>query len=232
VNVIDPGLPSLAGWLLFAGAVFVLNATPGVDMLLTITRTLGGGVRAGLAAGLGISLGCLVHTLAAAFGLAALLAVSTTAFSVIKWAGAAYLSWLGVGLLRQAWRGVAPSSVPAATSGVGGDPRSLAADFRAGLMTNLLNPKVALFVLAFLPQFIARDAAQPTLAFLLLGAWMVLQGTLFLAGLVLIVAPARRVAVRPAVARWLQALAGGLFLALAARIVAEPFPPGLPRPRF
>ena len=100
----SPVLPGASELALFMLAALVLNATPGVDLLLTVARTAAGGMRAGLAAASGISAGCVLHALAAAFGLAALLAVSGTAFAVIKWAGAAYLLWLGVGLLRSAWR--------------------------------------------------------------------------------------------------------------------------------
>ena len=98
------GLPGPRELLLFMGAVLVLNATPGVDFLLTVSRTLQAGARAGAAAALGISAGCVVHALAAAFGLAALLALRPGAFWLIQWAGAAYLAWLGLGLLWQAWR--------------------------------------------------------------------------------------------------------------------------------
>src|SRR5215470_14121752 len=90
---------------LFLLATLVLNATPGVDLLLTLSRTLQGGARAGIAAALGISSGCLVHTLAGALGLAPLLAASALAFSLIKWVGAAYLLWLAFGMLREALRG-------------------------------------------------------------------------------------------------------------------------------
>src|SRR4051794_30616209 len=131
-----PAPPELA---LFAGAVFVLNATPGVDFLLTVSRTLAGGVRAGIAAAAGIGAGCVVHALAAAFGLAALLALHPEAFAAIRWAGAAYLAWLGVGLLRQAL-GAAPAGAPAAAASAAPAPAS--AHFRAGLLTNLLNPKI------------------------------------------------------------------------------------------
>ena len=99
------GLAGAHELLLFCGAVLVLNATPGVDMLLTITRTLQSGARAGVAAALGINAGCVLHTLAAAFGLAALMAVSAAAFTAVKWLGAAYLLWLAIGMWRQAWRG-------------------------------------------------------------------------------------------------------------------------------
>ena len=98
------------------------------------------------------------------------------------------------------------------------DVRRVWAEFRQGLLTNLLNPKVALFVLAFLPQFIAPDAAHPSLAFLPLGAVLVLQGTLFLAVLVALASRLRRLGSSPRGARWLQALGGSLFLGLAARL--------------
>ena len=106
--VLDPAL--LQQLPLFMAAVLVLNATPGVDLLLTVSRTAQSGVRAGIMAALGINVGCALHALAAAFGLAALLAWSATAFSLLKWAGAAYLLWLAFGMLRGAWRG------PVATS--------------------------------------------------------------------------------------------------------------------
>ena len=95
-------LPGPTEAAVFATAVFLLNATPGVDFLLTVTRTLQGGARAGVAAALGINAGCVVHALAAAFGLAALLALYPAAFQLIQWAGAAYLVWLGLGMLRKA----------------------------------------------------------------------------------------------------------------------------------
>jgi threonine/homoserine/homoserine lactone efflux protein len=210
-------LPGPAELAVFAGAVFVLNATPGVDFLLTVSRTLQGGVRAGVAAACGIAAGCVVHALAAAFGLAALLALHPQALQLIQWVGAAYLLWLGWGMLRQAWRGgsAAPVGVAAAA------PRSLGADFRVGLLTNVLNPKVALFFLAFLPQFVPAGAWSATGSFLLLGAWFVVQGLLFLLVLVAVAARLRRLQARPAVARGLQALGGLLFVGLALRLLRE-----------
>jgi threonine/homoserine/homoserine lactone efflux protein len=211
------GLAGPGELALFAAAVFVLNATPGVDLLLTVTRTLQGGPRAGAAAALGIALGCVVHALAAAFGLAALLAVSATAFTALKWAGAAYLLWLAWGMARDAWRAGAPSapSAPAAPMAA----RSPWADLRTGLLTNLLNPKVALFFLAFLPQFIAPGTPHKTLAFLGLGAWFVVQGGLFLLAVVGLATLARRLPASPRIGRWLNGLGAALFTALAARMV-------------
>ncbi|MCO5977437.1 LysE family translocator [Ideonella oryzae] len=200
---------------LFALAVLVLNATPGVDLLYTVSRTLAGGWRQGLAAALGVGAGCVVHALLAAFGLAALLAVSAWAFTGLKWAGAAYLVWLGLGMLRQAAR---PAPVAAATD-TPAVARTGVQVFRQGLLTNVLNPKVALFFLAFLPQFIAPQAPHKTLSFLLLGAWFVLQGTLFLAAVVWLTQRLHRAVGGSArLGRGLNAAGGLLFLGLALRL--------------
>ncbi len=208
------GLQDLA---LFSLTVLVLNATPGVDLLYTITRTLQHGVRGGLAAAAGISLGCVVHALGAAFGLAALLAASAAAFQLVKWAGAAYLAWLAVGMLVTAWRTPAVGA-GVASQAAGGTGASTGAIFRQGLLTNLLNPKVAIFFLALLPQFIAAQSPHKTLAFLVLGGWFVLQSAVFLAALIVAVAPLRRWRPGAALRRGLDALSGLLFLGLAARL--------------
>lgn len=211
-------LPVPAEAAVFATAVFLLNATPGVDFLLTVTRTLQGGARAGIAAVLGINAGCVVHALAAAFGLAALLALHPQAFVVIQWAGAAYLVWLGVGMLRQAWRGGA-STAAAAPDGAGALP--WLANFRTGLLTNVLNPKVALFFLAFLPQFVPAGSPDKTLSFLLLGGWFVVQGLLFLLVLVALAARLSRLQTTDTARRVLNGLGGALFIALAVRILGN-----------
>jgi threonine/homoserine/homoserine lactone efflux protein len=200
---------------LFAFTVLVLNATPGVDLMLITTRTLQHGVRAGLVTAAGSCAGCIVHTLAAAFGLAALLAASAAAFSVIKWLGAAYLAWLAIGMLRQAWAKPADKAAAVQPTASG---TSAAEWFRTGLLTNALNPKVALFFLALLPQFIDAGAPDKTLAFVFLGAWFIVQGYLFLALLVIAVAPLRRWRAPAAVQRGVWAVGGSLFMALAARL--------------
>lgn len=209
------GLHSLP---LFFAAVFVLNATPGVDLLLTITRTLQGGARAGIAASCGIAAGCVVHTAAAALGLAALLAVSALAFELVRWLGAAYLLWLAFGLLRQAWR---PDPDAALSAGSAALPVSWWADFRRGLLTNVLNPKVALFFLAFLPQFIAAGSAHQGLAFVLLGLIFVGQGLLFLLGVVAVTQRLRPLGSSPRASRLLHAMGGALFAGLALRLAAS-----------
>lgn len=207
---------------LFMLAVLVLNATPGVDLLLTVSRTARGGARAGLMAALGIAAGCAVHALAVAFGLAALLAWSAGAFTVLKWAGAAYLVWLGLGMLREAWRGAAPSPAVAvaAVAAV-----SAAAEFRRGLLSNLLNPKVLLFMLAFLPQFVPASLAHKTPALLLLGALFVLQSLLFLLLLVALTARLARTPAPAGLGRCMQGLGGLLFFALAARLAGSRLSP-------
>ncbi|MDP4301768.1 LysE family translocator [Leptothrix discophora] len=215
------GLQDLA---LFSLTVLVLNATPGVDLLFTVTRTLQHGVRGGLAGAAGISAGCVVHAVGAAFGLAALMATSAAAFGAVKWAGAVYLLWLGL----TAWRGVlrrgpAPGHPPSTEPPIA-TAMPAGRLFRQGLLTNVLNPKVAIFFLALLPQFIAADAPHKTLAFLALGAWFVLQSAVFLTVLVLAVAPLRRWQPGTAVRRTLGGLSGLLFLGLAARLALTPRP--------
>jgi len=153
------GTHSLA---LFATTVFVINATPGVDMMLTLTQTLRHGVRGGLAAAAGIMAGCVVHALAAALGLAALIAASAAAFSVLKWLGAAYLLWL-------AWQAIRPNGrSPFQVKKLQVDgPRKL---FAMGFVTNLLNPKIAMLYLALLPQFIDPTAGSVLTQSLALGS--------------------------------------------------------------
>lgn len=144
----------------FVASGIIVNIVPGPDSLLVMTRSSLQGWRAGLVAALGIGAGILVHVLVAALGLSALLSAWPSAFVLIKWCGAAYIVFMGVMMLR---KGVctAAASAPALPS----FPRI----FLQGFLTDVLNPKVALFFLAFVPQFIAADAASKPLAFLVLG---------------------------------------------------------------
>lgn len=196
---------------LFAATVFVLNATPGVDMAYTVASTLRGGWRQGVAAAIGIMAGCVLHSLAAAFGLAALLAASAEAFTAVKLVGAAYLLYVAWGMARAGLR-------PASSAAEVAAPTSLLRTARQGFFTNALNPKVALFFLALLPQFIAADAPDKTLAFLFLGAWFIVQGLLFMLALIALVAPLRRAKPRPWVGRSLNLGGAGLFTLLAAKL--------------
>ena len=156
-------------WL-FALTGFLLNLTPGNDMLYVIARSSGGRTKAGIISALGIGAGCLVHILAAVAGLSALIAQSALAFNIIKYAGAAYLIYLGLrSLLKKNKVFVAPGKV-----------QSLPYKriFWQGVLTNVLNPKVALFFLAFLPQFIDLHRGNTGLQILFLGTWFDVVGTI------------------------------------------------------
>ncbi len=219
------GLQDLA---LFSLTVLILNATPGVDLLFTLTRALQHGVRGGLAAAAGINAGCVVHAIAATFGLAALLATSAAAFTALKLMGAVYLAWLAFGMLRSALNTspdatgpLATASSPTstdATTAVAAAPVDLGVIFSQGLLTNVLNPKIAIFFLALLPQFIAADAPDKTMAFLALGSWFVLQSSIFLVGFVMLVAPLRQWQPSPTLRRGMGVASALLFVGLAARL--------------
>src|SRR4029450_2255308 len=139
-------MPGIHDYWLFVLSGILLNLTPGQDTFFILGNSLGAGRRAGVASALGISVGSVVHTTAAALGLSAILATSATAFTVVKLAGAAYLIYVGVRALTS--RSLVPGAVTAEAA------TAARAAFRRGVVTNLLNPKVALFFLAFLPQFI------------------------------------------------------------------------------
>ena len=153
----------------FALTGLLLNLTPGNDMLYVIARSSGQGTKAGIISALGIGAGCLVHILAAVVGLSALIAQSAVAFDIIKYAGAAYLVYLGIrSVLRK------KHSIK-----INRDLQELSYRkiFWQGFITNVLNPKVALFFLAFLPQFINIDKANTWLQILFLGSWFDIVGT-------------------------------------------------------
>lgn len=190
----------------------LLNLTPGQDTLFILGRSLAGGLRVGVASALGITAGSVIHTVAATLGLSAILATSDAAFTVVKLAGAAYLVWLGVGMLA----GGRDSAGLMATQHATGDAM---AAFRQGMLTNVLNPKVALFFLALLPQFIDPGSDTKALAFLALGATFIVTGTLWC--LVLAFAAARLSALfqrRPEIQRLAERAAGVLFIALGLRL--------------
>ena len=200
------------GWFVLSG--LLLNITPGADTLYIVARATTQGARAGAVAALGIGAGCIVHALAAALGLSAIIATSATAFAFVKWIGAAYLVYLGFSLL--AGRAATGTAAPPA-------PASLRRVFVQGFLTNVLNPKVALFFLAFLPQFIAADASHKALALLLLGTIFNVNGTLWN----LLVAwsaggLSRRLPVPSCVAAGLRRSVGAVFVVLGLRLaVAE-----------
>ncbi len=202
---------------LFIVSGLLLNMMPGPDSLLIMLRSGSQGWRAGSVAALGIGTGTMVHGLAAALGLSALLSASAELFAIIKLMGALYLVYLGVSLLRQ---GV--SSPVASEPAVLQPALSYGRIFRQGLLTNLLNPKVALFFLAFVPQFIAPDAPQKALAFIVLGCIFNLNGMIWCHLLAFSTAYASRKVRLPArVGTWLNRLMGGLFVGLGIKLATE-----------
>lgn len=205
-------LPTLT---LFVGAVLALSFTPGPDMLMCITAGTRAGPRGAVAAGIGLWVGLTAHSFAAAFGLAALLAASPHAFEAIRWVGAAYLVWIGIQALRKPAQKTRP---PAVNDAKGAMP--LMPFFRQALITNLLNPKVILFFLAFLPQF--ADPAQGAVwaqiltlgllfSFIGIGINIAIGAT---GGMI-----SARLSAYKGTARWLNRLVAAVFFSLAARLV-------------
>lgn len=199
-------------WLFILSGL-LLNLTPGPDTAYIIGRSVQLGWRGGAAAALGICTGCLVHVFAAALGLSALLAASSVAFTVVKWAGAAYLCFMGVTMLLSRPRAAATGA--AVTS----DAISLRQVFWQGALTNVLNPKVALFFLAFLPQFVAAEAPHKAAAFVALGLIFIFNSTLWCLGVAAFAARAAgRIRQSGQAMTWINRALGGLFVYLGVRV--------------
>jgi len=193
---------------LFVCAGILLNLMPGQDTMFIIGRSLSGGHRSGVGAALGISVGSLVHTFAAALGLSAILATSPVAFTVVRLAGALYLVYLGGRLLLSRAASSAPLPSPGSRS-----------SFLQGIVTNVLNPKVALFFLAFLPQFIDAGSPMKTLAFLALGATFVASGTVWCLTLALAAARLQNALLgNDSLRTLIDRVVGGLFVVLGLRL--------------
>ena len=215
-------MPDTPQLLMFIAAGWLLNLTPGPDVLYIVSNALKSGVRAGIVAALGIVSGCFVHVFAAALGVSALLATSATAFTVLKWIGAAYLMWMGIRLLFA--QGGSSSIVP--TDAVKApQPADLRRIYLRGFLTNVLNPKVALFFLAFVPQFIAPGMPDKVTAFLLLGLLFNLNslpinfGYAWLAGWA-----ASRVDVVQRTMHWLDRAAGLMFVGFGLKLAMSDNP--------
>ena len=213
-DVHNLGLFILAGWL--------LNLTPGPDVLYIVSSALRSGAKAGVVAALGITAGCFVHIFAAALGVSALMAASSTAFTVLKWVGAAYLFYVGVKLLFS--RSTTPVEFVAGKviqQSVG----ALKSIFFKGFFTNALNPKVALFFLAFVPQFIAPGTEDKVTAFLLLGLLFNLNslpinfGYAWLAGWA-----SRRVGAVQRAMHWMDKAAGLMFIGFGLKLALSDNP--------
>jgi RhtB (resistance to homoserine/threonine) family protein len=206
---------SLAAFAVFAA---VLTVTPGLDTMLVLRTAVVVGRRAGLAAVLGILLGCLVWAIASALGVTAILTASRLAFDALRIAGAIYLCWLGARALWLARRRrsavVEPAPQPERPVGAW-------AAFRTGLTTNLLNPKVGVFYLSVMPQFLPAGV-DPLAGSMALGAIHVLEGLIWLSLVVLVVGRARGWLTRPAVKRRLEQVTGVVFLGFGVRLALEP----------
>jgi threonine/homoserine/homoserine lactone efflux protein len=199
-------------WL-FVLSGLLLNVTPGPDTLYIVGRSSAQGWRAGAVAALGIGTGALVHICAAALGLSALLAASAAAFTVVKIIGAAYLIYVGISLIRSR---VSSDATPGAPDSRRASMRGI---FLQGFLTNVLNPKVALFFLAFLPQFVASDAASKPLAFLFLGAIFDFNGTIW--NLLVAWSTARltsRLGASRVFKKWFNRCVGSIFVFIGLRL--------------
>ncbi len=202
---------------LFVGSALLLNLTPGADMLYVMSRAANGGAGNGLAATAGIGTGCLVHTTLAALGLSALLAASARAFLLVRLAGACYLVALGVGLLLKR----SPSGAP----DPGTPPKhDIWRAYRQGVLVNALNPKVGLFFLAFLPQFI-QPHGFTLLPFMLLGCVFVGTSSVVNAAVAFAAAPLRRWTARSGAAlRWPRRLLGIAFIGFGLKLARYAHP--------
>lgn len=215
-------MPDTTQLLMFIAAGWLLNLTPGPDVLYIVSSALKSDVRAGIVAALGIVSGCFVHVFAAALGVGALLATSAAAFTVLKWVGAAYLVWMGIKLLRARGGGatIVPDQVSADVVAV-----NLGRIYRQGFLTNVLNPKVALFFLAFVPQFIAPGTEDKVTAFLLLGLLFNLNslpinfGYAWLAGWA-----SRRVGAVQRAMHWMDKAAGLMFIGFGLKLALSDNP--------
>lgn len=220
--------------LAFAALAALLTITPGVDTLLVLRAAAAGGRGSGIAAAVGVGLGCLAWATAGAIGVTAVLAASQLAFDVLRWAGAAYLCWLGARALwsvRRRRSDTAPSasggSMPSASAdsappglGAPGERWSRGRALRAGLTTNLLNPKVGVFYLSVLPQFL--PAGSPPLAgSLALAMIHVIEGLVWLSLLAVLVTQARSWLTRPTVRRRFEQVTGAVLIALGLRLALD-----------
>lgn len=197
--------------LAFLGAAVLVIATPGPDSLNTLALGVARGRREGVAYALGVGVGCMTHTLWAVLGISALVAASAPAFNFIKWLGVLYLLWLGVQALRDKGSPAAAGApMPAA---------SLRGRFMQGWLTNALNPKVMLFFLAFLPQFVDTSAGPVAGQLLWMGGVFTALTSVAYAALAWVAGGlGQRLVARPGLARWLNRCTGGLFIALAVRL--------------
>ncbi|MFW7268645.1 LysE family translocator [Gluconacetobacter sp. Hr-1-5] len=195
----------------FTASAAIFTMSPGLDTATVLRTSTTSGTRSGLGASLGITGGLLVWGIGAAFGLTALLAASTLAFNIVKWAGAAYLFYLGAGMLLRPRTGFSGETTSAARK------LSPAAGFRQGFMSNILNPKVGIFYITFLPQFIPHGVNVILFSLLLAGLQAVMSMS-WLSLLVALTVPFSHILSRPAVVRRLDRLTGCIFMGFGLKL--------------
>ncbi len=198
----------------FLAAAILITLCPGPDNLMVLGMGISRGRRYGVAFGLGCGLGCVSHTLLAALGVSALIAASPVAFTLLKVCGGLYLIWLGIQALR--------SKGGAQIGPVSGEQQALSRLFFKGVFANAINPKVVLFFLSFLPQFVITTNGHVSLQIALLGLTFTLQAALLFGLLGLFSgAVGQWLAKRPGVGRWLDRVAGTVFVALGLRLIVS-----------
>jgi len=202
-----------ASWMVFVVASLVLIATPGQDMILVMSRSVVQGPKAGVATAAGVSVGLIGHTILATVGLGAILRASEWLFVALKLAGAAYLFYLGIGLLVARHDALA---LPASGR------RSASRLFVDGALSNISNPKIAIFFFAFLPQFVAPHALHPTLTIFVLGLAFAVLTFLLKAPIGLFAgALSGWLRGRPSVLRWMFRASGAILVGLSIRLALE-----------
>lgn len=210
-------MPSPDTLIVFIVAALVLNLSPGPSNLYVMARSISQGPRAGMVAAGGLATGALVHVAAATLGVSAIVMASAEAFTVLKWAGAAYLVWLGI----QHWRTAGQSMDGVVRT----PPKAMVRIFRESAVVEMLNPKTALFFLALLPQFIDPTAGPVALQSLLLGAIVVVSAVpcdalvAFASGAV-----ARKLSTNPWIGRWQDRVSGAILIGLGALVASGESP--------
>jgi threonine/homoserine/homoserine lactone efflux protein len=202
-----------ASWLIFVVTSLVLIATPGQDMILVMSRSIVQGARAGVATAAGVGVGLLGHTVLATLGLGAILRASEWLFVALKLIGAAYLVWLGIGLLFTRHADLVTR---------GGPRKSPGRLFVDGMLSNITNPKIAIFFFAFLPQFVAPGATHPTLTIFVLGVAFAVLTFLVKAPIGVFAGTLSAwLRARPAVLKWLFRSSGAILVGLGVRLALE-----------
>jgi threonine/homoserine/homoserine lactone efflux protein len=197
----------------FMLVVLVLQLMPGPAMVLTFARTVSGGLRVGFITGVGIAVGDIFHTLMAGVGLSAILVTSSTAFEIIKYLGVAYLLYLGISAFRKQSSGMQTVATPSIAT---------VAAFRQAILTEILNPKTALFFLSFLPQFVHPERHAVTFQLLILGIIFVGLSIIVTSSLTLCISVfAKRMKQRQGITRWQNKIVGSIYFALGLKLAFQ-----------